>query len=288
MSGASGTDLSGATGGRTPGTLLGVDGRGLSVVGVSKHFGSRGETATVLDDVSLSVGRGRFVTLIGPSGCGKSTLLRIVAGLLEADSGEVSIFGESVHSACANKHIGFVPQTPALLPWRSVLENVRLPLQVNKTANAPESGEATRDPVAILEAFGLGGVLDRRPAQLSGGMQQRVAIARAFAFDPAILLMDEPFSALDELTREVLRHELLDLWGAHRKTVLFVTHSVTEAVVLSDEIVVMSAQPGRIRAVVPVDLPRPRGELVELTDDFRDLERRVRLELRGGWHHGRT
>jgi NitT/TauT family transport system ATP-binding protein len=249
---------------------------------VTKSFGSGRQVTTALEGITMSVERGRFVTLIGPSGCGKTTLLRVVAGLTEADAGEVSIFGESVGAARANKHIGFVPQSPALLPWRTVLDNVRLPLQVNRRAGERHPG-AVRDPEAILESFGLGGVLDKRPAQLSGGMQQRVAIARAFAFDPALLLMDEPFSALDELTREVLRHELLDLWGAHRKTVLFVTHSVAEAVVLSDAIVVMSAQPGRILSVVEVDLPRPRGELVELTDGFRELERRVRLALRGGW-----
>ena len=255
----------------------------LVLEGIWKTFGTGRGRAAALEDVDIAVPRGQFVTLIGPSGCGKSTLLRIVAGLAEADRGTVSVFGETVSKAMAAKHIGFVPQSPALLPWRSVLDNVRLPLQVNRKAD----GAATRnprDPKEVLESFGLGKVLDRRPAQLSGGMQQRVAIARAFVFDPTILLMDEPFSALDELTREVQRHELVKVWQSNQKTVLFVTHSVAEAVALSDVIVVMSSQPGRIRAVVPVGLPRPRTQFVETTDEFHDVESQVRVELWGAWH----
>jgi NitT/TauT family transport system ATP-binding protein len=258
------------------------DEQGLDIVGVTKVFQAREGPVLALDDVSLHLARGQFVTLIGPTGCGKSTLLRIVAGLLEPDKGTVSIFGEPPARATAQKHVGFVPQSPALLPWRSVLDNVRLSLQVNRKADAVEA-HAHVDPVALLESFGLGGVLDRRPSQLSGGMQQRVAIARAMVFDPSILLMDEPFSALDELTRERQRHELLDIWQSNRKTVLFVTHSVPEAVALSDTIVVMSAQPGKIRASVPVELPRPRGELVESTPAFHEVERHVRAQLRRAW-----
>ncbi len=254
---------------------------GLVLEGVTKSFRDGARLISALAGVRLSVERGRFVTVIGPSGCGKSTLLRIAAGLLEPDAGEVTIFGESPRRACASKRVGFVPQSPALLPWRTVLDNVRLPLQVNRRATPPP-GLGAREPEEILEAVGLGSVKHLRPAQLSGGMRQRVAIARAFAFDPEILLMDEPFSSLDELTREVLRHELLSLWQVHRKTVLFVTHSVTEAVLLSDAVAVMTARPGRIGALVPVGLPRPRGDLVELTDEFRALERQVRLELRDG------
>jgi NitT/TauT family transport system ATP-binding protein len=260
----------------------GTSSDGLVVSGVGKTFRSRDGATSALADVSFTVPRGRFFTIIGPSGSGKSTLLRIVAGLLEADQGDVVIFGESGRNASANKQVGFVPQSPALLPWRTVLENVRLPLQVNRKASERRDAPS-RSPEEILSTMGLGDVLDKRPAQLSGGMQQRVAIARAFAFDPAILLMDEPFSSLDELTRELLRHQLLDLWESDHKTVLFVTHSVTEAVVLSDMIVVMSAQPGRVQALVPVSLPRPRGELVELTDEFHAIERQVRLELRSAW-----
>jgi NitT/TauT family transport system ATP-binding protein len=245
---------------------------------VHKAFGARHSPTVALAEIDLVVPFGQFVTLIGPSGCGKSTLLRIASGLIRADAGEVSIFGESVDAAKQNKHIGFVPQSPALLPWRSVLDNVRLPLQVNRKATV-----AARDPVALLESVGLGDVLDRRPEQLSGGMQQRVAIARAFAFSPSLLLMDEPFAALDELTREVLREQLLNLWSEESKTVIFVTHSVQEAVILSDQIVVMSSRPGTIQAVLPVDLPRPRDESVEFSDAFRTIEQTVRNELRQGW-----
>jgi len=254
----------------------------IVVDGVRKSFGGGGRSVVALDDVSMSVRRGEFVTVIGPSGCGKTTLLRIVGGLLGVDSGTVSIFGEPVTRAIEAKRIGFVPQSPALLPWRTVLDNVRLPLEVNKRAGGTAEHQ-TADPVAVLESLGLGRVLDRRPAQLSGGMQQRVAIARAFVFDPPILLMDEPFAAVDELTRESLRHELLSIWQSNKKTVLFVTHSIPEAIALSDAVVVMSPHPGRIQRIIPVGLPRPRGDLVETTDAFHDLEREVRIEIRSGW-----
>ncbi len=254
------------------------------VRGVTKRFTSGRRSTVALSDVNLTVDRGQFVTLIGPSGCGKSTLLRILAGLTDADEGDVSIFGESITRAREAKHIGLVPQSPALLPWRTVLENVELPLQLNRRAGRTPSDNA--DPREILAAFGLSQVLDKRPDQLSGGMQQRVAIARAFAFRPAVLLMDEPFSALDELTREVLRHELVDLWQQFRTTVVFVTHSVAEAVLLSDVVVVMSASPGRIGTTIPVGLGRPRAELVELSDEFRAVETDVRIALREGWRHG--
>jgi NitT/TauT family transport system ATP-binding protein len=258
-----------------------AEGDRLVIHGVSKAFGQGKDRVVVLEDANLSIDRGQFVTVIGPSGCGKTTLLRIVAGLLTVDSGEVSIFGEGVARAIEAKHIGFVPQSPALLPWRSVLDNVRLPLQLNKRANGGD--RATIDPVDILKAFGLGHVLKRRPAELSGGMQQRVAIARAFVFDPPILLMDEPFAAVDELTRESLRYELLSIWQSNMKTVVFVTHSIPEAIALSDVVVIMSPNPGRIQKVVPVPLPRPRGDLLETTADFHELEREVRLAIRTGW-----
>ncbi len=256
--------------------------RALVVDRVSKSFGEGDRKVLALDGVNLSVARGKFVTVIGPSGCGKTTLLRIVGGLLGVSSGNVSIFGEPVARAIEGKRIGFVPQSPALLPWRTVLENVRLPLEVNKKAVAV-TNRAVVDPVAVLESLGLEDALDRRPSQLSGGMQQRVAIARAFVFDPPILLMDEPFAAVDELTRETLRHELLSIWQKNKKTVLFVTHSIAEAIALSDAVVVMSSHPGRIQRVIPVDLPRPRGDMIETTDDFHELEREVRLEIRSGW-----
>jgi NitT/TauT family transport system ATP-binding protein len=203
-----------------------------------------------------------------------------MAGIDRADEGEISIFGESVERARQAKHIGYVPQSLALLPWRNVLDNVKLPLQLNRSASSAAS-EPVRDPVELLVSMGLGGALHRYPAQLSGGMRQRVAIARALVHAPALLLMDEPFSSLDELTSEVLRRELLDMWQSQQTTVLFVSHSVSEAVLLSDEVVVMTPAPGRVAAVIEVTLARPRGTLVEVSGPFREVERQVRLALRG-------
>jgi NitT/TauT family transport system ATP-binding protein len=250
---------------------------GVAIEGVSKSFGSGEDRAHVLDKMSLTIGRGEFVSLIGPSGSGKSTLLKIVAGLVPADEGRVTIDGESVAAATRDKLIGLVPQSPALLPWRTVLGNVRLPIQINARAN---KGRALRDPEEVLRSFGLGPALKRYPAQLSGGMQQRVAIARAFVFDPGVLLMDEPFSALDELNRDQQRFGLLTFWQSNRKAVLFVTHSVPEAVMLSDRIVVMSTHPGRVHKIIEVKLPRPRDAGVYEHPDFHALETEVRLSLR--------
>jgi NitT/TauT family transport system ATP-binding protein len=268
------------------GTTPGQPDSALVIDGVCKGYGPGAARGPVVENVSLSAQRGQFVTLIGPSGCGKTTLLRIVAGLLDVDRGTVSVFGESVRRASARKHIGLVPQSPALLPWRTVLDNVRLPLQVNKKPDS-DGSRSHADPIAVLESFGLGHVVSRRPAQLSGGMQHRVAIARAFVFDPPILLMDEPFAAVDELTREMLRHELLSIWQANKKTVLFVTHSISEAITLSDVVMIMSANPGTIRRVIPIALPRPRDDLVETTKEFHELERQIRLELRDSWRGAR-
>ena len=250
---------------------------GVQISGVSKSFGREGARTLVLDNVDLSIRMGEFVSVIGPSGCGKSTLLKVVAGLIEADEGEVTVDGSSVKTATQNKMIGLVPQSPALLPWRTVLDNVTLPMSVNRKAN---SGRALRDPKEILESFGLGHAMDKYPSQLSGGMQQRVAIARAFVFDPSVLLMDEPFSALDEMNRDQQRLGLLDFWQSNRKAVLFVTHSVPEAIMLSDRVVVMAAHPGRVAEVIDINLPRPRDADVYATDEFRDLEGAVRATLR--------
>lgn len=254
------------------------DAPGLLVSGVSKTYATETGPVVALSPVDLYVPPGHFVTLIGPSGCGKSTLLRLMAGLEPPDQGRISLFGEDLRQARQAKNIGFVPQALALLPWRTVLDNVKLPLQLNQGADKDRARPA-RDPAEVLRSLGLGDVLDRRPAELSGGMRQRVAVARAFAHEPAVLLMDEPFSALDELTSEVLRRELLELWQSTRTTVVFVSHSISEAVLLSDEVVVMGA-PGRPLAHIEVALARPRGDMVELSDEFRDVEREVRLALR--------
>jgi NitT/TauT family transport system ATP-binding protein len=250
---------------------------GVVVDGVRKSFGSGDDRVLVLDGLSLTIARGEFVSIIGPSGCGKSTLLKIVAGLVRADEGRVRIDGESVAAATRDKLIGLVPQSPALLPWRTVLGNVRLPIQLNSKANRDR---ALRDPEEVLRSFGLGNALKRYPSQLSGGMQQRVAIARAFVFDPGVLLMDEPFSALDELSRDQQRFGLLAFWQSNRKAVLFVTHSVPEAVMLSDRIVVMTTHPGRIHRVIEDNLPRPRDAGVYEHPDFHRIESEVRSSLR--------
>ncbi|WP_353987742.1 ABC transporter ATP-binding protein [Ruicaihuangia caeni] len=250
---------------------------GVRISNVSKSFGTDESRTLVLDGIDLSVGMGEFVSVIGPSGCGKSTLLKVIAGLTDADGGEVTVDGNPVSAATKNKMIGLVPQSPALMPWRTVLDNVTLPMSVNRGANG---GRSMRDPVELLESFGLGHAIDKYPAQLSGGMQQRVAIARAFVFDPSVLLMDEPFSALDEMNRDQQRMGLLDFWQSNRKAVIFITHSVPEAIMLSDRIVVMAAHPGRIAEIIDVDLPRPRSVDDYATDEFRDLEGIVRAKLR--------
>ena len=250
---------------------------GVEVANITKSFGPDEARVTVLNGVSLTIRKGEFVSLVGPSGCGKSTLLKVVAGLSDADGGKVSINGKSVREASREKAIGLVPQSPALLPWRTILDNVSLPISINPGANA---GRKLRDPKEILTSFGLGKAIDRYPAQLSGGMQQRAAIARALVFDPEILLMDEPFSALDEMNRDQQRMGLLDFWQSNQKSVLFVTHSVPEAIILSDRIVLMAAHPGRIAEIIDVDLPRPRNEALYATDAFRDLEGYVRNALR--------
>jgi NitT/TauT family transport system ATP-binding protein len=251
---------------------------GLSAADIAKSFRSGPRSITALEWFSLDVGRGEFLSLIGPSGCGKSTFLRLAAGLDLPDRGVISIFDQSVEFARREKRIGFVPQALALMPWRTVLENVRLPLEVNRRVDSEQG--PTRDPVELLEAFGLGDVIHQRPADLSGGMRQRVALARTFLHEPAVMLMDEPFSALDELTADVLRRELLALWQSRRTTVVFVTHSVAEAVLLSDRVAVMSPAPGRVMSIVEVRLPRPRGDLVEVSSEFGEVEREIRIALR--------
>lgn len=217
----------------------------------------RGPDVLALEGIDLKVRWGEFVAVLGPSGCGKSTLLRLVGGLLNPDDGRVIIDGREPRHSQRRKEIGFVFQDPALLPWRTVLSNVRLALEINR------NGGSTRNPTELLEFVGLTPFRDSYPYQLSGGMKQRVALARALAFEPSLLLMDEPFGALDEITRSAMRQELLRIWQADRKTVLFVTHSIVEAVALADRVVVLSGRPGRVKGVVDIDLERPRGEDIE-------------------------
>lgn len=224
----------------------------IELVNVRKVYRLGTSRLLALDDVSLSVDAGQFVSLVGPSGCGKSTLLNIVAGLTQATSGRVRVQGREVRGP--SREIGMMFQSPVLLPWRTNLENVLLPIEVFGL----ERGRYMERGRELLSVVGLGEFTDRYPWELSGGMQQRVAICRMLLYDPLVLLMDEPFGALDELSREFMNMELLRVWEARRKTVLFVTHSINEAVLLSDVVVVMSARPGRVAELVPVKLARPR------------------------------
>ncbi|PRY17812.1 ABC transporter ATP-binding protein [Kineococcus rhizosphaerae] len=257
----------------------------VAVHDACKTYGSGQGAVRALAHVDLQVPRGRFVSVIGPSGCGKSTLLRLVAGLEEPDGGAVRICGRTAAQARAAKMIGFVPQVPALLPWLDVLDNVRVLEKVNRPGNRRESRRGlASDPVALLTRLGLGDVLHRRPRQLSGGMQQRTALARAFALEPQVLLMDEPFSALDEFTRESAQLQLLDVWQELRTTVVFVTHSIAEAVLLSDTVVVMAAAPGRVAGVVDIDLDRPRHHDQLDTAAMHEHEHRVRQLLETAWN----
>jgi NitT/TauT family transport system ATP-binding protein len=231
-----------------------------------------------IQDVSLRVPHGQFLSIIGPSGCGKSTLLRIVGGLLRPSAGEALISEEPPAVAQRQREIGFVFQDPALLPWRDILANVRLPLEIG----GKRDSRPMPDPMGLLGLMGLTEFRNYYPHQLSGGMQQRVALARAFAVDPSLLLMDEPFGALDEITRSAMRYELLRVWGStdRRKTVLFVTHSIAEAVAMSDRVIVLSGRPGRIVADLDVELARPRTQEIERSPAFLDYTDYLRSLLR--------
>jgi NitT/TauT family transport system ATP-binding protein len=242
---------------------------------VGKTYPSRAGATEALHDVSLAIERGEFVSLIGPSGCGKSTLLRIVGDLVAPSAGTVTVNGKPPRQARLDRDYGIVFQAPVLYDWRTVEANVRLPLEV---MGAPR-GEWEPRVRALLRLVGLDGFRRHYPWQLSGGMQQRVAIARALVTNPSILLMDEPFGALDEMTRERLNLELLSVCGETGATVLFVTHSIAEAVFLSSRVVVLSPRPGRIERVVDVDLPRPRSEKTRALPRFFELVTTVRESL---------
>jgi NitT/TauT family transport system ATP-binding protein len=229
-----------------------------------------------LSKVNLDVEDGEFMSFIGPSGCGKTTLLRVIADLEQGTSGTISVNGMSPGEARLNRAYGYVFQAPALYPWRTVEKNVGLPLEVMGLDNQAE--RIARN----LELVNLGGFEKKYPWQLSGGMQQRVSIARALAFDPKLLLMDEPFGALDEIVRDKLNQQLLELWGRTGKTVVFVTHSIPEAVFLSTRIVVMSPRPGRVTDVIETKFPRDRTLDIRETPEFLKVAHRVREGLKAG------
>jgi NitT/TauT family transport system ATP-binding protein len=249
-------------------------GLAIEVRGVTKRFG----TTAVLDGLDLSLPAGQFTSFIGPSGCGKTTLLRAIAGLVEIEGGSVKIGGDSPAAARSARQLGFVPQSPGLLPWRTVRANARLLTTVGRRRSGLDPDEVD----ALLLEVGLGGFLDAYPHELSGGMQQRVALVRAFALDAPVLLMDEPFAALDEITRSEMRYLLLRLCEQRQVTVVFVTHSIAEAVMLSDRVVVLTGRPGRVDTDETIPLARPRRPEQEETAEFFALETALRRRLRTG------
>ena len=252
---------------------LAIDARGVSLT-----FQTRDGEVQALSNVDLQVDSGDFVSFIGPSGCGKTTLLRVIADLQQPSAGTILINGVSPEQARQERHYGYIFQAPALYPWRTIERNVALPLEIMGF----DAAERRRRVERYLKLVNLSGFERKFPWQLSGGMQQRVSIARALSFDPALLLMDEPFGALDEIVRDHLNEQLLRLWDQTGKTVVFVTHSIPEAVFLSTKIVVMSPRPGRIIDIIPCDFPRNRTLEIRETPEFMKIAQRVRAGLRSG------
>jgi len=249
----------------------------VSITGVNKVFESASGRTNALQDIDLTIQPGEFVSLIGPSGCGKSTLLRLIGDLTAPTSGSIVVNGKPAHKARLDRDYGIVFQAPVLFDWRSVQANVALPLEIKGVSGA----DRERRVQAMLELVELRDFSRHYPYQLSGGMQQRVSIARALALEPSILLMDEPFGALDEMTRERMNSEVQRIWQQTGTTIVFVTHSIPEAVFLSSKVVVMSPRPGRIVRVIDVDLPRPRTDDTRETPRYFELITDVRETLRG-------
>jgi NitT/TauT family transport system ATP-binding protein len=244
----------------------------VSVDGLTKIFHAR----PAVEEISFAVEENQFVTLVGPSGCGKSTTLRLIAGLLRPTAGKVESFGREVTGPLSGAAMVF--QSPVLLPWRNTVANILFTAEMRGLEGAPYRTRA----LELVALAGLEGFERALPHELSGGMQQRVAICRALLLDPPVLLMDEPFGALDVMTRERMGFELQRIWSAKKNTVLFVTHSITEAVLLSDVVIIVSARPGRTKAIVPIDLPRPRAVDTLSSPRFLELAARIRDGLEGG------
>jgi NitT/TauT family transport system ATP-binding protein len=254
-------------------TLSSLSGAVLQVRDLSTIFADRNGGLRALEQVSFEVYPEQFVCVLGPSGSGKTTLLRALAGLLPPSSGEIIFKGEKLTGPPPG--IGFVFQKPSLMPWRTVIQNITLPLEVQN-----ESAEVRQEKaLELVELVGLQGFEDSLPRDLSGGMAQRVAIARALVHDPDVLLMDEPFGSLDALTRERMGVELLRIWQLRCKTVVMVTHSISEALLLADRVLVLSQRPGRLRLDLPVDLPRPRSEDMRYIPEFGRLARQLRAAI---------
>jgi NitT/TauT family transport system ATP-binding protein len=265
---------SGGAGGPRPGAG-GAD--EIEARGIWMEFPTREGGHLVLADVDVTVPAGSFVSVIGPSGCGKSTLLKILSGLLEPTAGEALIGGKPARDAMRRREVGMVFQRPTLLPWRRAAANASLLREIGGGREDGKRGRAAA--LEMLELVGLTDAADKLPSELSGGMEQRVAIARALALDPQLLLMDEPFGALDAITRERMNNSLLEIWARTAKTVVLVTHGIAEAVFLSDQIYVMRSEPGRIIERLDVDLPRPRTERTVANPRFAEYERHLRSLL---------
>jgi NitT/TauT family transport system ATP-binding protein len=250
----------------------------VDVRNVSLTFETSDGKVDALSNVSLQIADGEFVSFIGPSGCGKTTMLRLIADLQQPTSGSLLVNGVSAEQARLERRYGYVFQAPALFPWRTIEKNLKLPLEIMGFSDSEQRQRAAR----YLALVNLTGFERKFPWQLSGGMQQRVSIARALSFDPALLLMDEPFGALDEIVRDHLNEQLLQLWDKTGKTVVFVTHSIPEAVYLSTKIVVMSPRPGRIIDIIDCNFPRDRTLEIRETPEFLKIAQRVRVGLRAG------
>lgn len=242
----------------------------IQIQGVTKSYTTADDDIHALDQIDLDVFESEFLSILGPSGCGKSTLLMLISGLIPPSSGAIIINGQRVTKPYTD--LGIVFQRDVLLDWRSVLDNVLLQIEIRQLKRASYEPRA----VELLRGVGLGEFFRRYPRELSGGMRQRVSICRALVHDPPLLLMDEPFGALDALTRDQMNLDLLRIWDQRRKTVFFVTHSISEAVFLSDRVLVMTARPGRIAEIIPIDLPRPRHLAVRDTPEFISYNRRIR------------
>ncbi|HEY7165899.1 MAG TPA: ABC transporter ATP-binding protein [Candidatus Binatia bacterium] len=247
----------------------------LSLDSVSKEYNVRGKRILALDSISLSVAAGEFVTIVGPSGCGKSTLLNLIVGLLRASAGRIALRGQRIDGICTK--IGYVTQKDNLLPWRTLAENVEIALEIrglDKDARKRQSRE-------LIERVGLSGFEDHYPHELSGGMRQRANIIRTLIYDPELILMDEPFGPLDAQTRIVLQDQLLKLWYASKKTIIFITHDLIEAITLADRVVLMTSRPGRIKSIENVTIPRPREVFsIHESAEFRSAYERLWQQLR--------
>ena len=247
----------------------------LSIEGVSKEYLARGKRVVALESIDLDVAESEFVTIVGPSGCGKSTMLNLIVGLLRSSSGRITFRGAPIDGICTR--IGYVTQKDNLLPWRTLVENVEIALEIRGVENNARRN-AARD---YIERVGLGGFEEHYPHELSGGMRQRANIIRTLIYDPELILMDEPFGPLDAQTRIVLQDQLLKLWSASKKTIIFITHDLIEAIALADRVVLMSSRPGKIKSIEDVAIPRPRDVFrIHESEQFRDVYERLWQQLR--------